>query len=49
MTLFELLQKEIEKSQDVFEQKIEDGKIESIFYDWYEDEELLKDEQEDYV
>lgn len=39
MTLFEFLQREIEKSQDTFEQKVKDGKIESIFHDWYEDEE----------
>jgi len=46
MTLFEFLQKEIEESQDMFEQKIEDGKIENIFHDWYEDEEEQEDEQE---
>ena len=44
MTLFEFLQKEIEKSQDMFEQKVKNGEIEDIFAHSYEDEE---DEQED--
>ena len=46
MTLFEFLQKEIEKSQDLFEQKMKNGEIENIFTHQYEDEELFEDEQE---
>lgn len=47
MTLFEFLQEESQKSKDLFEQKMKNGEIESIFAHWYEDEELLEDEQED--
>lgn len=47
MTLFEFLQKEIKKSQDMFEQKVKNGEIENIFAHSYEDEESLEDEQED--
>jgi hypothetical protein len=43
MTLFEFLQKETEKSQDMFEQRMKNGEIENIFTHQYEDEE----EQED--
>lgn len=47
MTLFEFLQKENQKSQDMFEQKMKNGEIEDIFTYQYEDEESSEDEQED--
>lgn len=47
MTLFEFLQKESEKSQNLFEQKTKNEEIENIFAHQYEDEESLEDEQED--